>query len=103
MFFKGEDKEVDQTVINIPCSCGTHSINITYFDDEDKEVYLSFFVDRFYLQDGIFRTVLRRIKCAFLILCGKSYKFEEIVLSKEDLKILEQEIHNILNNKKEEK
>lgn len=103
MFFKGKDREIDQTVINIPCSCGTHSINITYFDDENQEVYLSFFVDRFYLQDGIFRTVLRRIKRAFLILCGKSYRFEEIVLSKEDLKTLEQEIHNILNNKKEEK
>ena len=103
MFFKGKDKEINQTVINIPCSCGTHSINITYFNDEDQDVYLSFFMDKFYLQDGIFHTMLKRIKRAFLILCGKSYKLEEIVLPKEDLRALEQEIHNILNNKKEEK
>lgn len=103
MFFKGKDREINQTVINIPCSCGAHSININYFDDETEEVYLSFFIDRFYIQEGILHTLLKRIKYAFLILCGKSYRFEEIVLSKEDLKKLEQEFHNILNNKEEEK
>lgn len=103
MFFKGKDKKTNQVVINIPCSCGCHSINISYFDDEMDDIFLSFFVDTFYNQDGIFKAIYKRIKKAFLILCGKSYRFEEIVLSKEDLEKLEQEFHNILQNNKEEK
>lgn len=103
MFFKGKDEKTNQIIINIPCSCGCHSVNISYFDDEMDDIFLSFFVDNFYNQDGIFKTIYKRIKKAFLILCGKSYRFEEIVLSKEDLEKLEQEFHNILQNKKEEK
>lgn len=103
MFFKGKDKSSNQTVINIPCSCGTHSITISYFDDMKDEVFLSFFQDKFYVQNGIIRTIFNRIRKAFLILFGKSYRFEEIVLEREDLEKLEQEFHNILQEKEEEK
>lgn len=99
MFFKGKDDETDNTVINIPCTCGSHSINLSYFDDDCSECYLSFFVDSFSLQDGIFRTILKRIKRAFLILRGKSYLLEEMLLTEEDLKKLEKEIHLMLERK----
>lgn len=102
MFFKGKDDEIGNTVINIPCTCGTHSINFSYFDDDCNECYVSFFVDSFYMQDGIFRTIAKRLKRAFLILCGKSYQFEEMCLNKTDLEKLEKEIHTILENKKED-
>lgn len=103
MFLKGKDEETNQVVINIPCSCGCHSMNITYFNDELDDIFLSFLTDSFYNQDGIIKTIWKRIKKAFSILCGKSYRFEEIVLSKEDLEKLEQEFHKILQNKEEEK
>ena len=103
MFLKGKDEETNKIVINIPCSCGCHSINITYFNDELDDIFLSFLTESFYNQDGIIKTIWKRIKKAFSILCGKSYRFEEIVLSKEDLEKLEQEFHKILQNKEEEK
>ena len=103
MFLKGKDEETNQVDINIPCSCGCHSMNITYFNDELDDIFLSFLTDSFYNQDGIIKTIWKRIKKAFSILCGKSYRFEEIVLSKEDLEKLEQEFHKILQNKEEEK
>ena len=103
MFLKGKDEETNQVVINIPCSCGCHSMNITYFNDELDDIFLSFLTESFYNQDGIIKTIWKRIKNAFSILCGKSYRFEEIVLSKEDLEKLEQEFHKILQNKEEEK
>lgn len=103
MFFKGRDEETKNTVINIPCSCGTHSIQLNHFDDDIEEIYLSFYVDRFYIQDGILSTICKRVKQAFMALCGKSYRFEEMVLSEEDLEKLEQEIHNILQTRKEKK
>lgn len=101
MFLK--DKEDGQTVINIPCSCGTHSIQIMYFDDDAEDIYFGFYIDGFYIQNGIFKTIWKRLKTAFLILCGKSYRFEEIVLSKKDVEKLEQECHNILQLRKEKK
>ena len=103
MFLKGKDEETNQVVINIPCSCGCHSMNITYFNDELDDIFLSFLTESFYNQDGIIKTIWKRIKKAFSTLCGKSYRFEEIVLSKEDLEKLEQEFHKILQNKEEEK
>ena len=103
MFLKGKDEETNQVVINIPCSCGCHSMNITYFNDELDDIFLSFLTESFYNQDGIIKTIWKRIKKAFSILCGKSYRFEEIVLLKEDLEKLEQEFHKILQNKEEEK
>ena len=104
MFLKGKNKKTDETIINIPCSCGCHSIVISYFDDECDVVYLSFFVDSFYRsQDSFLKIVWSRIKKAFLILCGKSYRYETMILSQDDLKKLEQEFHKILQNKEEEK
>lgn len=103
MFLKGKDEKTNQVVINIPCSCGCHSIAISYFDDECDVVYLSFFVDNFYNQDGIIKTIWGRIKKAFLILCGKSYRYETMILSQDDLKKLKQEFDNILQKNKEEK
>lgn len=103
MFLKGKDEETNQVVINIPCSCGCHSINITYFNDELDDIFLSFLTESFYNQDGIIKTIWERIKKAFLILCGKSYRYETMILSKEDLEKLEQEFHKILQNKEEEK
>lgn len=102
VFLKGKDDRTNQNIIHIPCSCGCHSIDISYFDDDTEEIFLSFFVDSFYAQDGILKIICKRIKKAFLILLGKSYKYESIVLSKNDLKILEQEINNILQKSKEE-
>lgn len=100
MFFN--EKEDDRTVINIPCSCGTHSIQVEYFDNTIEDVFLSFYLDKFYCQEGVFKTIWKRIKVAFLILCGKKYRFEEIVLNKEDVKKLEQGLHNILKSRKDE-
>lgn len=102
MFLKGKNTTHNQTVINIPCSCGTHSINISYFDDDMNEIFLTFYIDRFYIQKGIFETICSRFKQAFMALCGKSYRFEEIAIEKEDLEKLEQEFNNILNKFKEE-
>lgn len=102
MFLKEKDEKNNQNVIHIPCSCGCHSINISYFDDDAEEVFLSFFVDSFYNQDGILKTICKRVKRAFLILLGKSYRYEDIILSQDDLKQLGQEINNILQKNKEE-
>lgn len=103
MFLKGKDEETNQVVINIPCSCGCHSMNITYFNDELDNIFLSFLTDSFYNQDGIIKTIWKRIKKAFLILCGKSYRYETMILSQDDLKKLKQEFDNILQKNKEEK
>ena len=61
MFLKGKDEETNQVVINIPCSCGCHSMNITYFNDELDDIFLSFLTDSFYNQDGIIKTIWKRI------------------------------------------
>jgi len=102
MFFKDKDEKIGHTVVSVPCTCTTHTMNISYYKD-CNEYYLSFFVDSFYMQDGIFKTIAKRIKRAFLILCGKSYRIEEICLQKEDLERLEKEIHLMLKDNREEK
>ena len=103
MFLKKKQYDVNETVIIIPCSCGEHSIEIHHFDDKDDiiEMYVSFSVNKFLLQDGIIKTIWKRLKMASMILCGKSYRLEELILSDKDIKELEQECHNILQKGKE--
>ena len=94
--FKEKTNDTGTVSITIPCECGTHEIKITKFEN-DTCCYLSFFVDSFYLQDGIWKMICNRIKKAFSILCGKSYRYEEIVIQEEGLKEIRDGINKILN------
>lgn len=96
MFFRNKDKNTNLVTIDIPCECGIHSMRIEYFDDSKDDLYFSFFVRCGYIQEGIFRTIASRIKQAFLILFGKGFRLQEIVMKREDAKKLQEEIANLL-------
>lgn len=102
--YKTKEKDSGVISITIPCECGTHQIKISKFDDSTT-CYLSFFVDSFYAQDGIWKMICNRIKKAFTILRGKAYRYEEIIIEKESLKEIRDGINKILekeNNNNEQ-
>ena len=97
-----EQYNSNENVIVIPCSCGEHSIELHDFEEKEIAIYVNFSVNKFSIQDGIIKTIWKRLKMAFMILRGKSYRLEEFILSENDIEQLEQECRYILQKKKGE-
>lgn len=83
MIYKG-NKDKDKKSVIIECECSTHYIQLTKYDFEDS-LYVTFLEDKYYSeQKGIFKTIVTRIKLAWMMLRGKRYRTEEIIISKQD-------------------
>lgn len=76
----------------LECDCGSHAIELTKFHDED-EIYLGFWFRG--LQVMTFWERLRAIWSIFIR--GRSYHFEEIILTKQDAKELRDFLDDILS------
>lgn len=89
MVFYNESK--DEKVLVVTCTCGCEdAIHLKRFVDEDKsipvEYYLTINSGKFYSeQDGILRIIARRLKRAWKVLRGKDYCCNEIVMKREEV------------------
>ena len=103
MIFYNQKDEMN--VIIVDCDCGCNDmIKITAFDDESNEYYISIISSNFTNQQkGIFKRIGHRIKLAWLMLIGKEYKLNELILTKSDMEELNNRINILLNNGKKKK
>ena len=86
IFYNDEEigSSKNQEII-IDCECGEHLLKIITYNN-DPEVYLSIYYDLFSSkQDNtFFRRFCRKIKTIWLIIIGKDYRLDDIILTKED-------------------
>lgn len=97
----GKKDEIEEVVIaDCMCGCG-EAIQITHLklSDEligDDEYYLSLKTDKFYAQQtSIFKLIFHRIKLAILMLLGKEYRLNNIILTKEQFEEFKQKINKM--------
>lgn len=79
------------TDLTIRCECGTDYLDIDLFLDLDDESYMSF-SSRF----GHRRSWRQRFKAVWLILRGKSYYFNEIILDRKKMEQIQQFLYENL-------
>ena len=93
-----EKQESKKRDTYIGCSCGTHGIKLTFFDDEDC-LYLSIFSDNFYnkQKDTFYIRWKKKIKFIWSIIRGKEYLLEEFVLEQEDIELLLNSLNKVKN------
>lgn len=82
------NNEVDNSEkkVYIECSCGTHGIRLSHFEDDDY-LYLAIFSQNFYnkQKDPFFIRLGKKIKFIWSIIRGKEYLLEEFILKQEDV------------------
>lgn len=94
---------MEEKTLIVPCECGSCGlIKFSGFDyDDSKDVMLEYFGSTFYeKQDGIFRTLIHRIKFAWSIMTGKEYSLYDVLISKEYAKKLYQFLGEYLGDDK---
>ena len=94
-----EEKE-----ILIECSCGTHLIKISSFDDE-SEVFFEIWASNFYTKqkESLHIRFLHRLKLIWYAIRGKEYRLEDFVLDKNDINELISALQEVNCNKQEVK
>ena len=95
------DRDLELTV---KCSClGSCGIlKLSKFDWEDdgtKDVCLEYFEPVFFTkQDGIFRTLIHRIKLGFYMLIGREFSLFDMILDEKEVKNLKNYLVNLLED-----
>lgn len=84
--------------ISTLCTCGCdNGIVVKIFcEDDDDYAFISTVANCFYSkQDGILRTIARRMKAAWFMLCGKEFRLHEVALSKKDWVKFVEAVNNV--------
>jgi hypothetical protein len=75
-------------ILLLECDCTGEVIRFTQ-DKDDKDLWLSYFIDVFYSkQYSFFRVMWNRVKLAWLILAGREFTLFDVILSKEKAVVL---------------
>lgn len=90
---------MDESII-ISCNCGCELLKISDIDyKEDKCIYLEIFTSSFYeKQDGIFRTLIHRIKLAFYMLFGREFSLFDMIVDEKEVKKLKNYLDKLLED-----
>ena len=91
-----------EKVVILDCDCGCDNmIKFKKLDDISDDIFVSFCVGSFYTkQKGIFKTIFLRLKFAIMILFGKEYMLEDVVMKKSDCADLVTCLNSLMNNGK---
>ena len=96
MIFYDKNKDNEKMII-VNCDCGCEEkLSISKIDEADR-FYMTLHSCQFYTkQEGIFKIIIHRIKTAFMMLLGKEYLLTDIVLTKEDINKLKDNLEDII-------
>ena len=101
-----EDKKLGLHKCIIECDCHSHSIQLDRIDSLDGkwdgEIYVSFWTDTFGLKKSFFHRLRTKLKKIWNTIIGRDYRIDqEIVLTKEDIQNVIQELTKIVEDKGE--
>ncbi len=83
--------------IFVECDCSTHGFRVTSHIEKDWEhvVFLSFWVEEWYKDQGIFSNIWLRIKLAWKVLTKGDYFLHELVLPREKARSIGESIARV--------
>lgn len=92
--------KLEADTISVECSCNTHGFRITSSIEQDWEeaVFLTFWVDEWYKDDGILSNIWQRIKLAWKVLANGDYFLHEIILERDQAKQVGDSLTIMANN-----
>lgn len=82
--------------ISIPCDCYTETIEIDRRNSDPDDFYITFKIDSFCSGQSVLRIIKKRLKLAWLALRKGNYIHQDIILSKDKMVELRNNIIEIL-------
>ena len=93
-----EELAYKKTMINVPCDCGHGIFSIEVFDwDDDWDAYFLYYEQAFSSNQTSFWSIIKdRAKFAWFAIRGKKYRLFDILVTRENLEKLRDELNRLL-------
>ena len=80
----------------LPCSCGCSVLEASYWEDEEDEIFISYYASSFYERNlDFWDSIKRKLDFLWKILTGKEYQVYEIYLCGEDVKRFKEFVESV--------
>ncbi len=95
------NKETLEQRFRLDCECGSCSLVAQHYPElinipEDNVIYLSYHIDQWYAEKGIFEMIRNRIELAWRVLTGGRHFFFELGIRRDQLKDFRNFINEII-------
>ncbi len=92
---------MDENRFRLECECGSCSLVAQHYPElinipEDDVIYLSYHIDQWYAEKGLFEMVVDRIKLAWKILSGRRHFLFEIGIKEYQLRDFRNFINGVI-------